>query len=349
MNFLRHRYQSWLVPYVEGTLDARRRAKLEAQFRRDPSLAAEAEAHRRVATKVRDVSHAAESESDTAESTVWPAIQSRLKPRKRRVAPLMLAGGLCAAACVLAFVTLHGPASRFSKSALPQAPISSAIANNRPGMTASKKLDTRLHKPSHHAPRHANAVVAERPKAHQPEKHPAAAVQESAPMPTDSNLASSDANTTDMDANHDGGYPAARLAVGGSGHFRLAPLVRPLGRESGANQVLPGLRDRRAIAAPPAEIGDDSAAQSAAAAAAPQADASDSRPNAAPIVPATAAPSHRATHRRRHHRRPARHRRAKAATELPEGSSTMARPVSKSASSSIDPATGLVVKSCVLD
>lgn len=73
MNFLRRHYRAWIVPYAEGTLDGRRRARLEAWLARDPVLAAEAEAERRVVARLR--TSARHSAGPAAgEKDLWPGI-----------------------------------------------------------------------------------------------------------------------------------------------------------------------------------------------------------------------------------------------------------------------------------
>jgi hypothetical protein len=110
MNIFQHRYRDWLVPYVEGTLDARRRAKLEARLAQDPILAAEAEAERRVAARLREtVPSLGSTAGEQGEQSLWPSIQARLEPRRPSIRPLILVGGLSAATATLIGAALWGP------------------------------------------------------------------------------------------------------------------------------------------------------------------------------------------------------------------------------------------------
>ncbi len=107
MNLWRRRYRAWIVPYAEGTLDARRAATLEAWLAHDPVLAAEAEAERRIVARLRDAAQGVGMAP--GDKDLWPGIAARLEPRRSLVRPLLLVGGLSAAATSLAWATLWGP------------------------------------------------------------------------------------------------------------------------------------------------------------------------------------------------------------------------------------------------
>jgi hypothetical protein len=104
----RRKYASWLVPYADGTLDERRRAELEGCIRRDPVLAADAEAQRRVAGRLRGAVVAEDAGRASETSRLWPEIQARIQPKRRSAIPLVWVGGVCAAAC-LGWAALWGP------------------------------------------------------------------------------------------------------------------------------------------------------------------------------------------------------------------------------------------------
>lgn len=109
----KYRYQAWLVPYAEGTLDDARTAHLEAQLARDPALASEAHRVRAAVAQLRRA--AAQSMADTDPrlaldpAPLWPGVQKRLTAKPRRLprsAPW--AGGICAASLALGALLLHG-------------------------------------------------------------------------------------------------------------------------------------------------------------------------------------------------------------------------------------------------
>ncbi|MEO7716746.1 MAG: hypothetical protein ABIY70_11120 [Capsulimonas sp.] len=82
---LKSRYYAWLIPYIEGTLDAGRRHLLEKRMAADPKLAAEMDTLRRVTSHLR---RSASSEPPPTDMRpVWPRVQSRLQ--KRGPAPLV--------------------------------------------------------------------------------------------------------------------------------------------------------------------------------------------------------------------------------------------------------------------
>lgn len=107
-------YRAWLVPYTEGALDPARTAALEAQLARDPALAAEAEALRAVANRLRQSAQGVASDADPrlslAPAPLWPGVRARLDPPRPRPAPRLLwAWGLCMAMLMLAIWLWHGP------------------------------------------------------------------------------------------------------------------------------------------------------------------------------------------------------------------------------------------------
>ena len=104
----RRKYESWLVPYADGTLEGRRRVELEAALSRDPVLAADAEAQRRVAGRLRGAAEAENAGRKPETSRLWPQVQARIVPSPRARGPWVWAGGACAAAC-LAWAALWGP------------------------------------------------------------------------------------------------------------------------------------------------------------------------------------------------------------------------------------------------
>jgi anti-sigma factor RsiW len=103
MRLLKQRYQTWLVPYAEGTLEPRKRARLEARLERDSRLAAEADAQRRIVARLREAAQAQKrAETAPAQPPLWPALEPRLTPRQPLVRPLIIAGSACAAAVSIA-------------------------------------------------------------------------------------------------------------------------------------------------------------------------------------------------------------------------------------------------------
>lgn len=146
-------YRAWLVPYTEGTLDPACTAALEARLARDPALAAEAEALRAVASRLRQSAQGVASDADPrlslAPSPLWPGIRARLVPPRPRPAPRPLwAGGLCAAMLVLVAWLWHGPASPPRQMPLPAPmPLRAAVNLPVPGADSPRRV--------RHAPRRA--------------------------------------------------------------------------------------------------------------------------------------------------------------------------------------------------
>lgn len=350
MNFLRHRYQSWLVPYAEGTLDPDRQAKLEGQIRRDPALAAEAEAHRRAAARMRAMSSAVKSAPEEADATLWPAIQARLQPHRRTIAPLVLAGGLCAAACALVFVDLHGVSRYFTNSTLRTAAISQGIAPDEEGATVEGMGNRHHRKYLHHTPRHARAVVAARPASEPKAKSSLPDPRNSAIASTDGSEAAAGANPAGLNSADGSAYPAPKLVVGAATHFRLAPLIRPLNPNANSSEILPEGQDRSIIsAAPPAAAADGEGVPDAVADA-PNAIGAASKPSDSAAIQGSPASSHRARHRRDKHRRSAAARSAaKAAVAAPRSRDAKTAPSADSASSAVDSPVGLKVRPSLIE
>lgn len=96
-------YKNWLLPYVEGTLDPRHAAMLEARLKVDPSLAAEVESLRRVTSHLR-ASAVADKAASTertvflaARPSVWPRVEAAIDVRRGGAVytpRFALAGGL---------------------------------------------------------------------------------------------------------------------------------------------------------------------------------------------------------------------------------------------------------------
>lgn len=96
-------YRNWLLPYVEGTLDARRRAILESRLKYDTELTAEVENLRRVAGQLRISASADRLAVRNPHNSVWPRVESAILVRGGGgvyVPRFALAGGLAAVAAV---------------------------------------------------------------------------------------------------------------------------------------------------------------------------------------------------------------------------------------------------------
>jgi len=109
-------YRTWLIPYLEGTLDAGQRRQLEACLAEDPRLAAELEALRRTEPRLRQAAlHLRQTEAVARPAPLWPRLRERLDARPARSArgPIFWGlGGLCTAgAVVLAALALRPAAS----------------------------------------------------------------------------------------------------------------------------------------------------------------------------------------------------------------------------------------------
>ena len=106
-------YRTWLIPYLEGTLDAERRRQFEARLAEDPELRAELASLRRTQPRLRQAAlqlRQAEVAAAAPPAPLWPRLRERLDTRQARPLPSGPAlwwagGGLCAAgALVLAVV-----------------------------------------------------------------------------------------------------------------------------------------------------------------------------------------------------------------------------------------------------
>lgn len=271
---MKHWYYSWLVPYTEGTLDARRQAQLEARLARDPALAAEAEALRRTAQRLRA---SAQEERDAAESgppssEVWPGIEARLRPIRRSAPrPWLWAGGLCAAAA-LGWATFWGPLTPHTAySFKPLNPVTT-VAQQTPIM------DTRPSEAGHEEHRRASSHGSGKTVVKRPNR-----VKKSAPLPRPTHadlLADRPAMTPSATAPE-----MADSAPSGSGRFQLATHVGTLPEE------------------PSDQTSMDGAAQTA-----PEGEEGTAKPNETPGGVAKSAGSSRGGHRKAHHRRHRRHR-----------------------------------------
>lgn len=286
---MKHWYYSWLVPYMEGTLDAHRRAKLEARLARDPALAAEAEAVRRTAQRLRA---AAQSDRSVAESVsqasdLWPGIEAQLRPMHRSASrPWLWAGGLCAAAA-LGWATLWGPLT-------PHTAYSYKPLN--PVTTIAEKTT-----PTDHRPAGTEHGGHPRKAAHGPGKISVKRPnrgKKSAPLPRPA--------PADLLADRPAMTPSAVVpetadsSQGGSGHFRLATNVhdpsKGIAHPAGSEEMGP--------VAPPNDEG---------------ATTGQTVPGGPARSDGSPHNSRRKTHQRRHHRRRSAGQTAptKAAPELP--------------------------------
>jgi len=102
-------YKNWLVPYVEGTLDARRKAILESRLKTDNNLAAEVDSLRNVSQHLHASAGADQAYYDeravfvTSQRSVWPRVEAVIAERKGGVVyspRFALAGGLAVVAIV---------------------------------------------------------------------------------------------------------------------------------------------------------------------------------------------------------------------------------------------------------
>ena len=301
---MKHRYQPWLVPYAEGTLDERRRAKLEARLARDPALAAEAEATRRTVGRLRDASGDENSEAapGSPAPSVWPQIEARLRPARRAAPrPWFWAGGLCAAAS-LAWATLWGPLTSHTAMSVRSAPPSQAVAEKPPAVGILPSGTGSVKHPRKPTRGSVKAL-----------KHPAR-VKNAAPSsrPTPHDLLAARAAPTGAVS------PAVPDATADSpGRFRLTSGVRDLSKRSPEPSDQEGTADKPTTdQAPPAA--DDPAATNANG-------SSDSVQGQSPAI--------RAGRRKPHHRRHRRHHSggqfgpAQAAPALPPDTVPQADPV----------------------
>ncbi len=81
-------YRTWLIPYLEGALDAAQRAELEERLADDPALAAEMYRLRRALPRLR--TRLAQRESPEA-VPLWPRLRERLtRTRRRQIRPMFL-------------------------------------------------------------------------------------------------------------------------------------------------------------------------------------------------------------------------------------------------------------------
>jgi hypothetical protein len=106
----RTNYRAWLIPYLEGTLDQQRKARLEQRLRIDPALADEAEMLRLVIGAVR--SAAVSEPAPTPVWSIWPRVELAIRryPFLRNVlSPLPAVGAVSALLVALLVVTNPRP------------------------------------------------------------------------------------------------------------------------------------------------------------------------------------------------------------------------------------------------
>lgn len=226
---MRRRYQSWLVPYVEGTLDPRRRGQLEARLARDPALAAEAEglrhAARRLRTAAQEQRPAEAVPAGTADSSaLWPGIRERLRPAPR-ISPgqWAWAGGLCAVATLAWAVTLGPLTSHRTPGTNHTSPQAVAVV---PTPVPVKVGVATVGKPHpNHTPR-VGGRGTKRPTQGKPHFVPIA--DESRP---DERLATNPASGPDGDVSPDTAPATVKTAEGAPGHLQLATTVRAMPHE----------------------------------------------------------------------------------------------------------------------
>lgn len=216
---MKHWYHSWLVPYAEGTLDERRRAKLEARLAHDPALVAEAEAVRRTAQRLGEAAQDERGQAGEAAtpsvSELWPGIEARLRPTRRVEArPWLWAGGLCAVTS-LAWATLWGPLTPHTANSTQGAKMAQTAPEvlPSPGATPAKmRMGGQPRKPKHNLGRPVKRRGRVKRAAPVPRPTPADLLaSRTAPAPTG-------ANSPD----------ASDAAPSGPGHFRLATGVHDL-------------------------------------------------------------------------------------------------------------------------
>lgn len=279
MPLMKHWYHSWLVPYAEGTLDERQRAKLEARLASDPALAAEAEAVRRTVGRLRSVSqneHGEAAPIPASPSELWPQIEARLQPARRtEPRPWLWAGGACAAAA-LAWATLWGPLTPHTAYPVNPGNAVQSIAEKTPSLaTPAPGLGSSRHPRKPHG---SSKIV----------KHPGRVHKStpvSRPEPVDL-LASGAAPTSTMDDSH----TAADAPQSGPGHLRLTTEVHDLPRKAPDQANQDGTADKpTADQVPPSDDGGAAAK------------AGESTGNAQEHQ-APAPPSRRKRHHRRHRR-----------------------------------------------
>lgn len=313
MNLLRHRYRSWLVPYVDGTLDAQRQAKLEALLARDPVLAAEAEAQRRAVKRLHETALASKALTEAPEARLWPAIEARLEPRRRSAGPLILMGGLCAAAASLAWAAFWGPLSHRGGQAHPPAVVAVDPSGSSEGVTVIGPINSRSHRHVIHKPHHISILV-KRPASLKAVPLPPRNDEPSSQDLQNDYLAANDSGPADTQGNEEpGGTAVPRLAVGGKPQFRLAPLIHTIGPDTAredANTASPGQSSSG-----DAQAGNDTSSPGA------SASPTETTSIQAQTGPVTAAHPP-VTRRRRHHHR--RHRHARAAKSVKSGGNASA-------------------------
>lgn len=266
-------YKSWLVPFAEGSLDARRRAKLEARLAGDPALAAEAEAVRRTVRRLREASQEENGGATPAAPapSAWPQIEARLRPARRTAArPWLWAGGLCAATS-LAWATLWGPLTPHTAYPVKSVPTVQTAAEE----TGPKKIlspGAGGGRPRKLA-RGSGRTIKRSPRMNRPAGTPR-------PAPTEL-LAN-----RDTAAPPDGPREAPRAAQSGSGRLQLTTQLRDLPQRKPDQAPQEGLADQ-------VPVPDDGNA-------APAGEAPDTTQAKQPPARASRRKTHHRRHRRRH-------------------------------------------------
>ena len=107
-------YRTWLIPYLEGALDAERRRQLETRLAEDPDLAAELTALRRAEPRLRQAitQSTADGERRPRPAPLWPRLRDRLdvRPARPERGPVFWwLGGVCAASAVVLAALALGP------------------------------------------------------------------------------------------------------------------------------------------------------------------------------------------------------------------------------------------------
>jgi len=221
---MKHWYQTWLVPYAEGTLDERRRAKLEARLARDPALAAEAEAMRRTSQRLRAAAQNEKSapapDAAPAVSELWPGIEARLRPARRTAPrPWLWAGGLCAAAS-LAWATLWGPLTHHTANTTQHGTTVAQTVPEAPPSSGTPRTNPRRGGHPRKSPRNFG----------RPAKHPVRVKKKAPPArPDPADLL---ANGVAPAPTTDGTQDATDATPSASGHLRLATDVHDLHRQT---------------------------------------------------------------------------------------------------------------------
>ena len=223
MPFGRRTLKSWLVPYLEGTLDERRVSILTERLAHDPALAAEADALRSVVGLLYQSAQARSADADPRlalePSPLWPGIEARLTPPRRPFrTTLAWAGGLCAALLLIGGFWLRGIET--GPGTLQTGPLT--VTHLASGPSSSNMVTRTGHSKRHHVRLRPKSLLAQG-RGHAIPLKPthAFAAEKSAPSPGDSKYELPDANIT---PNASVTRPAVSISDG-EPHFRLASPV----------------------------------------------------------------------------------------------------------------------------